>query len=128
LGDGWYSGYFGSRPKRSGAHYGDRPELLAQLHLGYRDDGAEWGVTDRGWKANWGAILHADPLMGELQCSGLHPAGWDDAGFDDCRWHPVVARSRDDTAIVADPGPPVTVNEILPPRLITPTDDGKVIV
>ncbi len=128
LGDGWYSGYFGSRPKRSGAHYGDHPELLAQLHLGYRGGGSEWVVTDRGWKANWGAILHADPLMGELQCSGLHPPGWDGAGFDDRRWHPVAARSRDRTAIVADPGPPVTVTETLSPLVITAIDDGKVIV
>ena len=85
-------------------------------------------MTDPGWKANWGAILHADPLMGELQCSGLHPVGWDRAGFDDHGWHPVVARSRDRIPIVADPGPPVRVTEELPPLLITSGDDGRVIV
>jgi alpha-L-rhamnosidase len=85
LGDGWYSGYFGFQPKRSGAHYGDHPELLAQLHLRYRDGASEWVVSDRSWRASWGAILHADPLMGELQCSGLEPGGWDRAGFDDRR-------------------------------------------
>jgi alpha-L-rhamnosidase len=128
LGDGWYCGYFGSRPKRSGAHYGEHPELLAQLRLDYRGGGSEWLVTDRDWKANWGAILHADPLMGELQCSGLHPVGWDGADFDDDRWPPVVARARDHTLIVPDPGPPVRVTEELPPLLITCDDDGSVIV
>ena len=128
LGEGWYSGYFGFQPKRSGAHYGDHPELLAQLHLCYRNGTSAWVVTDESWKANWGAILYADPLMGELQCSGLHPAGWDRVGFDDCSWHPVVARSRDGTAIVADPGPAVRVTQTLVPNSVVPVEDAKVIV
>ena len=128
LGDGWYSGYFGFQPKRSGAHYGDHRELLAQLHLHYRNGTSEWVVTDGSWKANWGAILHADPLMGELQCSGLDPTGWDGAGFDDNGWRPVVARSQDQTAIVADPGPAVRVTEEVAPHALAPIEDGKVIV
>jgi alpha-L-rhamnosidase len=128
LGDGWYSGYFGFRPKRSGAHYGDHPELLAQLRLCYRDGTSELIVTDSSWRANWGAILHADPLMGELQCSGLHPDGWDKAGFDGHGWRPVVTRPRDEAALVADPGPPVLVVEVLAPHEITPVEDGRVIV
>jgi alpha-L-rhamnosidase len=128
LGDGWYCGYFGSQPKRSGAHYGDHPELLAQLHLRYRNGSSEWVVTDKSWKANWGAILHADPLMGEYQYSGLHPSGWDTAPFDDRRWFRVVARARDGTAIVADPGPPIHVTELLAPRALAAVGMGRAIV
>jgi alpha-L-rhamnosidase len=128
LGDGWYSGYFGSNPKRTGAHYGDHPALLAQLHLRYRDGTTQWVVTDGSWRANWGAILHADPLMGERQYPALHPTGWDRAPFDDRRWFPVVAQSRDATLIVADPGPPVRVTEIVQPRALIPLDDGKVLI
>jgi alpha-L-rhamnosidase len=129
VGDGWYSGYFGFQPKRSGAHYGDHPELLAQLHLRYLDGTSEWIVTDRSWKANWGAILHADPLMGELLYPGLHPVGWDEAGFDDRRWYPVAARPHDQAAaIVADPGPAIRVTEELTPRSIVPVEDGGFVI
>jgi len=128
LGDGWYSGYFGFQPKRSGAHYGDRPELLAQLYLRYLDGTSEWIVTDRSWKADWGGVLHADPLMGELHCPGLDPAGWDEAGFDDRRWHSVAVRPVDRVAIVADPGPAIRVTERLGPSSIVTIGDGEFIV
>ena len=128
LGDGWYSGYFGSDPKRSGAHYGAKPELLAQLHLHYRDGSSAWVVTDASWRSDWGAILHSDPLMGELQYPGLHPAGWTEAPFDDRRWHPVAARPLDGTPIVADPGPAVRVTQVLPPRSVDPLGDGTWLV
>jgi alpha-L-rhamnosidase len=128
LGDGWYCGYFGSDPKRSGAHYGDRPELLAELRLRYGDGTDRSVTTDATWKANWGAILHADPLMGELRCSGLDPVGWDQPGFDARRWHQVASRARDDTAIVADPGPAVRVTETLLPVSLTPAENGATII
>ncbi len=115
LGDGWYCGYFGFRPKRSGAHYGEHPELLAQLSLRYLDGTSEWIATDKSWKTNWGEIMHADPLMGECHFSGLHPTGWDTAGFDDKRWFSVLARGRDTTSIVADPGPPIRITDVIAP-------------
>lgn len=128
LGDGWYSGYFGFEPKRSGAHYGDHPELLAQLLLYSSDGNRTWIVTDSSWRTNWGAILHADPLMGELQCPAVEPAGWDRAGFDDRGWYVPAVRATDGTTIVADPGPPIRVIETVPPRQILPLEHGGVIV
>ncbi|HUC06248.1 MAG TPA: family 78 glycoside hydrolase catalytic domain, partial [Acidimicrobiales bacterium] len=128
LGTGWYCGYFGSHPKRRGAHYGDHPEVLAQLHLVYRDGTSEWVLTDASWKANWGAILHADPLMGERQYPALDPQGWDRAGFDDSRWFGVAVGPRDATPIVADPGPAVRVTETLAARTVTEGPGGTQIV
>jgi alpha-L-rhamnosidase len=128
LGDGWYCGYFGFRPKRSGAHYGEHPELLAQLYLRYLDGTSEWIATDKSWKTNWGEIMHADPLMGECHFSGLDPTGWDTAGFDDERWFPVLARGRDTTSIVADPGPPIRITDVIAPRSLRPIESGKTIV
>jgi alpha-L-rhamnosidase len=128
LGDGWYCGYFGSHPKRSGAHYGQYPDLLAELHLRYADGHTDRVVTDASWTANWGDILHADPLMGELQCSGLHPVGWDRPPFDDHRWHPVRARQRDAVAIVADPGAPIRITQELVPTRVTTTDGGTTLI
>jgi len=128
LGDGWYCGFFGFESKRSGAHYGDHPELLAQLHLQYRNGVSESIATDASWKANWGKILHADPLMGVSNYNGLDPTGWDGPGFDDRRWYAVRTRDRDATNIVADPGPPIRVTEIIAPSSMAHIDADTVIV
>ncbi len=128
LGDGWYCGYFGFESKRSGAHYGNQPQLLAQLHLRYRDGVTETVATDATWRANWGKIMHADPLMGVSHITGLDPAGWDEARFDDRRWYQVRTRDRDAVNIVADPGPPIRTTEIVPARSVASIDDETVIV
>jgi alpha-L-rhamnosidase len=41
LGDDWFAGFIGFDPKRRGAHYGSRPQLLAQLNVEYEDGTTE---------------------------------------------------------------------------------------
>ena len=84
------------RPQAEGRPLlGDRPELLAELRLHYRDGRARLVVTDPNWRGQLGG----DPAFGSpdggVRCSGLDPVGWDQAGFDARGWHRVVARSRD---------------------------------
>ena len=65
LGDGWYSGFVGFDAKRAGAHYGQAPELLAQLEVTFTDGRTARVVTDDAWQGRLAAIRHADLLMGE---------------------------------------------------------------
>ena len=136
LADGWYAGFYGFDPKRAGAHYGAKPELLAQLVLRLADGSEQRVVTDGQWQSSTGAIRHADLLMGERHDLALEPAGWDMADFDALRsgacgagaWRPVQARERDGTPLVADPGPPVRVTQEITPRSIATDDHGRHIV
>src|SRR5207244_6467664 len=107
LAHGWYAGFYGFDPKRAGAHYGEVPELLAQLVLRLADGNELRIVTDGQWQSSAGAIRHADLLMGERHDLALEPAGWDGPGVDACGWRPARARARDGTPLVAVPGPPV---------------------
>jgi alpha-L-rhamnosidase len=116
LADGWYAGFYGFDPKRAGAHYGTAPELLAQLVLRLADGTEQRIVTDGQWEFSAGAIRHADLLMGEQHDLALEPAGWDMPGFGTSHWRPVQARNRDDTPLVADPGPPVRVTQEIAPQ------------
>jgi alpha-L-rhamnosidase len=62
LGDGWYCGHVEWRGRQL---YGDRPKLLAQLHL-FHEDGSETLVpTDESWEHAYGPTLEGDALMGE---------------------------------------------------------------
>jgi len=136
LADGWYAGFYGFDPKRAGAHYGTTPELLAQLVLRLADGTEQRIVTDGQWEFSAGAVRHADLLMGEQHDLALEPAGWDMPGFGSLRsgasgaghWRPVRARNRDDTPLVADPGPPVRVTQEIAPRSIATDDHGRHIV
>ena len=66
LADGWYSGFVGFDAKRAGAHYGDAPELLAQLVVTFADGSRAAGRHRRGsGRPRSRAIRHADLLMGE---------------------------------------------------------------
>ncbi len=125
LGDGWYSGFVGSDAKRAGAHYGNSPELLAQLVIMFADGTSQTVATDQDWRARHGAIGHADLLMGERHDLRLEPGGWDAAGFDDHDWRPVQCRDQASRHVVADPGPPVRVTQEIVPVVVTRDPDGR---
>jgi len=130
IADGWYAGFYGFDPKRAGAHYGTAPELLAQLVLRLADGSEERIVTNGQWQCSTGAIRHADLLMGERHDLAFEPAGWDAPGFDVTRpgagnWRPARVRDRDETPLVADPGPPVRVTEEIAPLSIATDDYGR---
>ena len=128
IADGWYSGFVGFDAKRAGAHYGAAPELLAQLVLWFADGTDQWIVTDGQWQARFGAIRHADLLMGECHDLTLDQAGWDAPGFDAAGWRGVQCHPRDGRPLVADPGPPIRVTEQLAPVGMSRDAAGRHIV
>jgi alpha-L-rhamnosidase len=127
LADGWYSGFAGFDAKRAGQHYGTAPELLAQLVVRFAGGGETWVVTDPQWQVSSGAIRHADLLMGERHELALEPEGWDHPGYDARGWLSVVYGERDETPLVADPGPPVRVTQELPARSVSQDAAGRFI-
>jgi len=128
LADGWYSGFAGFDAKRAGAHYGAAPEFLAQLVIRFGDGTDQWVVTDHRWRARFGAIRHADLLMGECHDLALESRGWDAPGFDADDWHDVRCRDRDGRPLVADPGPPIRVAQEIAPRRIVRDAAGRHII
>jgi len=125
--DGWYSGFVGFDAKRAGAMYGDAPELLAQLVISLTDRSRLTVVTDDGWRAAFGAIRHADLLMGERHDLGMELSGWDSPGFDGSSWMPVRCKPRGTVRLVADPGPQVRVIEQVPAVSLTTDSSGRYI-
>ena len=115
LGEGWYAGHVGFNPKRQGNWYGDRPELLCELHLEHADGSVEVIATDGGWRATGdGPIRSADLLHGERYDARLELDGWSAPGFDDAAWPPVLARERDGVRLVPERGQPMRVTEDVP--------------
>lgn len=76
LGDGWYCGNTEWRGRQL---YGDRPNLLAQLEITFKDGSTHTIVTDETWKTAVGPILEADLIMGEAYDARLIPKNWSPA-------------------------------------------------
>ena len=111
LGDGWYAGFVGFDPKRAGAHYGTRPQLLAQLNVEYEDGETESVATDGSWRSCTGPILFSDLLAGESYDARMEMPGWDEPGFDDAGWHGVGVEPLGDAPLVAQPDEGVRATE-----------------
>jgi len=112
LGDGWYCGNL----EWSGRmQYGDRPRLLAQLHVSLIDGGTIVVATDDTWKTAYGPVLAGDLLMGESYDARREFPGWDQPGFDDSRWLPAELAPDPGIALVANNGPTVRrIQELRP--------------
>ncbi|MCS7223352.1 MAG: glycoside hydrolase family 78 protein [Armatimonadetes bacterium] len=103
--DDWYSGYCGGWGKRD--LYGGQPRLRVQLEVQMEDGTVETIATDGSWKATYGPILEADFYHGQTYDSRREMPGWDQPGFDDQQWEPVVVSEDIDLALTSHPGPPV---------------------
>src|SRR5271166_3856100 len=122
LADGWYSGYVGFGKQRD--HYGKHTRFKSQLHLEYADGSTENVATGTNWKAATGPIVEADFLMGETNDARAAIPGWDEPGFDDSQWTPVITGTEVKPRIQAHPGPPVRPFAELRPKTITETKPG----
>jgi alpha-L-rhamnosidase len=124
LGDGWFAGFYGMDPKRTGAHYGAHPQLLVQLDVEYDDGTRESIVSDDAWKSSLGPIEFSDLLMGEFYDARKEMPGWDEPGFDDSEWVPVSLQDIGDTLLVAEPNQPVKVTREIEAKEITQPAEG----
>ena len=124
VGDGWYSGCVGFQLKRAGAHYGEHPELLCELHLEHEDGAREIVSSDGSWRATTGPIRYSDLLHGEYHDARRERGGWDAAGYDDSLWPRVITRARDGVALVPARAQPIRVTEALRPESVTERAPG----
>jgi alpha-L-rhamnosidase len=122
LADGWYSGYVGYGGQRD--HYGKLPRVRLQLQLDYVDGSSAVIGTGSDWKASTGPLLEADFLKGETYDARKETNGWDQPGFKDEHWQPVVTDNEVNPLMQAHPGPPVRVIAEFKARTISEPKPG----
>jgi alpha-L-rhamnosidase len=125
LGDGWFAGFVGFDPKHRGAHYGARPQFLAQLNVEYEDGTTESLATEGLWRCSTGPILFSDLLVGESYDARKEMPGWAEPGFDDSGWYGVEAEEIEDANLVAQPDEGVRVMEELEAQTVTEPASGR---
>lgn len=112
VGDGWAVGFLGWSKRQQ---YADRPELLAQLEVNLEDGTRLVFATNASWKYQFGPLLNNDLLMGEEYDARREMPGWDQSGYDDSAWHPVMVFNDPGIALVATNQPMIgRIQEIKP--------------
>ena len=93
LARGWYAGRLGLQ--REWGLYGEQPAVRLQVEC----DGVSAVAGDQ-WRYSYGDIVATDMLTGESQDLRQAQPGWNDRGFDDEHWMPVLDRPDITTPIV----------------------------
>ncbi len=126
VGDGWYRGRLGFRDQRN--RYGRERGLLAQLEIEYEDGTIAVVASDAAWRARTGPILASSLYDGERHDARLEPEGWSRADRYIDGWTSVATLERDLSTLVGATGPPVRRTQLVEPREIRTSPNGRTIV
>lgn len=132
IADGWYAGYIGYallvRLDKVREFYGVNPSFMGQIKIEYEDGTSELIASNENtWKANQGAILEADIIMGETYDARLEQKGWDQAGFDDTAWSKPKLYTLPNGRLEPSPTTGVKNQETIKPIRITQPKKGTYI-
>ena len=127
LGEGWWSGFFGSDRRQQGYHWGRFPEAWAQVLVEYSDGVRDVFGTDGTWRYADGPILYSDLLMGEYVDARLSLGDWSVPGYDASKWEPALTRPGDLGSLRGMVDEPIRVLEKLPARSVVRRPGGWVV-
>jgi len=125
VGDGRYRGGLSAFDRRR--TYGDRLQAFAQIELDLADGSRVVLQTDESWSAGRGAIVHSDPMRGEVRDLILPFLDWLSGDLPD-RFAAVEARPAPTGRLVPESVPQVTDIAELVPETITTAPSGAQLV
>jgi alpha-L-rhamnosidase len=120
--NGWYSGHIGNGGFQ---YWGKNPALFAQLELTYADGSKERVVTDQSWKSHVSPLIATDFMLGEDYDATKEIKGWDEPGFNDAGWLPVVERSEAPREMNGQVMEPVRQLSTIKPKNLTEPKPNK---
>ncbi len=125
LGRGWFAGDVG---QFGAEQYGDFPALLVQMEIDFAGGRRIVIASDTSWRAHPGPLVADDLLMGEQVDARDEPPGWDEPGFRQDDWRPVIVRAGPGGRLVAQRDAGVGIVDEVEPLAITDVEPGRQIV
>ncbi len=125
VGEGWAVGRLSWEGRRN--LWSDRPAPFLQLELDYADR-TEVVASGVDWRTSTGAVLADGIYDGEIYDARLDPMGWDQPGYDDASWSPVVVLDLDAENLVGRSMPPIRRTEEIAPVDVITTPSGQTVV
>lgn len=109
LGDGWYRGNFSFDHRRN--IYGKDIALLLQMEIHYADGSTSLVNSDAAWKSSTGPVRSSTIYAGEIIDANKTQLGWDQPGFNDKDWQPVLTGNFNNSNLVGTYNEPVREQE-----------------
>ena len=122
LGNGMYNVTGGRYAKFTGS-FGDL-KLILHLQVDYTDGTADSVVSDESWRTASGPVAFSCIYGGEDYDARKEIAGWDEPGFQDSKWTPVVALNGPGGRLTTRSAPPITIKEEFRPVKVTQPRPG----
>jgi alpha-L-rhamnosidase len=127
IGSGWYRTALAWNDNKN--IYGKKLGLLIQLEIEYADGAHESIVSDGSWKTtDEGPVRVSEIYNGETYDASREIRGWNEPGFKDQSWQPVVERDYLLNNLVGTYGEPVRMHEIFGSLRVFTTPKGERVV
>ncbi|MDP4238663.1 MAG: family 78 glycoside hydrolase catalytic domain [Bacteroidota bacterium] len=86
LGNGWYNEQSVAVWDFNKARWRNRPRMICEIRIIYKDGTIQTIGTDQSWKTNTGAYLYNSIYSGDIYDASLEEDGWNNTGFNDRNW------------------------------------------
>lgn len=106
LGNGWFNMQSIAVWNFDMAAWRKRPQLIAELHIEYKDGSKSIIPTDQSWKTATGPYLYNSLYTGDTYDARLEEIGWKSTAFNETNWKKVH--------LTTSPAP-LLVSELMPP-------------
>lgn len=124
LGNGFYN-VQGGRYRKLQISFGP-PTLLFELVINYEDGTRTIVRSDNEWKYDLSPVTFNCIYGGEDYDARREQKGWNQAGFDDSHWHPVVMQEAPKGVLRPQMAPPVKIMERYDIQKVTKLDTEQV--
>ncbi len=124
LGNGFYNQQ-GGRYVKMQVSFGP-PTLFFKMQITYEDGSTKELVSDKSWKYSLSPIVFNDMYGGEDYDARLEQNGWDNYGFDDSNWIPVVVQEAPKGKLTPQTTYPIKSLEIFSAKSVKRVNDSYV--
>lgn len=120
----WLGNGYGPTFSQYGFRWTGPKQARLLLDVRYADGTRQTMTTDGSWKSSTGPITANDIYGGETYDARQEQNGWDQPGYDESGWQPVVGAAAPAGRLAAHTMPPLRVTNTLTPVKLTQPKPG----
>jgi alpha-L-rhamnosidase len=122
LGNGWYNEQSVAVWNFHEARWRDRPRMMCELRVTYKDGTVETFGTDESWKTATGPYLYNNLYSGDIYDARLDK-GWKTPEYDDTVWQPATPAQSPAPLITAQQSPGISITDLYSPDSVRQFSD-----
>ncbi|MCD8151427.1 MAG: glycoside hydrolase family 78 protein [Clostridiales bacterium] len=126
LADGWFTGKVGL--PGVGNQYGETNAFYMQMEIFYADGSRQTIESDETFRWTESPLEYADLIVGERYRQGFLDSAWEQAGYDDSFWRPVLVKDYGTSGFRGRRAEPVRVIRCFQPEKILRTPKGELVI